>query len=342
MRMTIRHIATELGISPATVSRVLNDQGLDFIGDDTRRRVLKTARELGYCRNAAARSLVTGRTNVAALWLHNRYSFSAFVGQVVHAMMAHIRNTPVELLVEYIEQPDHRETDWTPLGKWPVDGVLAHEAPQYVAAHLASGRGVGCPIVGMGCWYHPEADYVGIELTNGVREAVLHLLGTSADGVAYLVNAQSNTPGEPRFEAYHRTLSELGAEPMTIICEHQNRASAREAVLAHYGGLRSPSAVFCHNDDLALGAYRALIEMGLRVPDDVALVGCDGIEDTEYTPCSLSTIVQPVNEMCRLAWQALQARLADPNLPRQETVLEARLSIRESSRSQAHDGVSSH
>lgn len=332
MRITIRHIATELGVSSATVSRVLNGQGHDFIGAETRRKVLEAARELGYRPNAAARSLVTGRTNVAALWLHNGYGFSAFVGQVVHSMMAQVQETSTELLVAYIDQPDRPGSNVLPSGHWPVDGIVAHEAPHYVGAHLASGRERGCPIVGMGCWYHREADYVAVDLTAGVRDAIVHLLETSTDGVAYLVNPLSNTPGEPRYDTYHRVMDDAGVEPQTIICDRQSRASARAAIRDRCAAGRMPSALFCHNDDLALGAYRSLVELGIRVPEDVAIVGCDGIEGTEYTSCSLSTIVQPVDEMCRLAWQTLQARLDTPDAPRQETVLEARLCIRESSR----------
>ena len=91
-------------------------------------------------------------------------------------------------------------------------------------------------------------------------------------------------------------------------------------------------AFYAINDEVALGVYRALREMKLRVPHDVALIGCDGIEDTEYLECPLSTIVLPSEEMCRLAWQMLQERIENPALEPRHVVLMPHLAIRESTR----------
>src|SRR5437868_4553948 len=92
-----------------------------------------------------------------------------------------------------------------------------------------------------------------------------------------------------------------------------------------------PEAIFCHSDDVALGIYRGLCDLNLRVPEDVALVGCDGIQDTQYLECPLTTLVQPVAEMCATAWQFLLQRLEKPKLKNQRAVLKPKLAIRESS-----------
>jgi LacI family transcriptional regulator len=93
-----------------------------------------------------------------------------------------------------------------------------------------------------------------------------------------------------------------------------------------------PEAIFCHSDDAALGIYRGLCDLGIQVPGEMALVGCDGIQDTEYLECPLTTIVQPVTEMCATAWQFMERRLSEPQLKQQGTTLRPRLVIRESSR----------
>jgi DNA-binding LacI/PurR family transcriptional regulator len=92
-----------------------------------------------------------------------------------------------------------------------------------------------------------------------------------------------------------------------------------------------PEAIFCHSDDVALGIYRGLCDAGISVPGNIALAGCDGIEDTEYLECPLTTLVQPVAEMCATAWGFLQMRLEDWTRPAQHAVLRPRLAIRESS-----------
>jgi DNA-binding LacI/PurR family transcriptional regulator len=92
-----------------------------------------------------------------------------------------------------------------------------------------------------------------------------------------------------------------------------------------------PEALFCHSDDVALGVYRGLCDLKIRVPEEVALVGCDGIQDTEYLECPLTTLVQPVAEMCATAWKFLARRLENPGIARQKAVLKPVLAVRESS-----------
>jgi DNA-binding LacI/PurR family transcriptional regulator len=101
----------------------------------------------------------------------------------------------------------------------------------------------------------------------------------------------------------------------------------RDHVAAH----GPAEALFCFSDEGAIGAYRGLRDLGLRVPDDVALVGCNGDLDTEYLDVPISTLVCPGEEMCAQAWQFLQQRMSHPDLPRQAALLLPKLEIRESS-----------
>jgi len=83
---------------------------------------------------------------------------------------------------------------------------------------------------------------------------------------------------------------------------------------------------------LAIGCYRGLCDLGVRVPDEVRLVGCGGIEDTEYQACPISTLVMPIREMCGTAWDFLENRLREPDRAVQQTTLKPQLAVRESSR----------
>jgi LacI family transcriptional regulator len=112
----------------------------------------------------------------------------------------------------------------------------------------------------------------------------------------------------------------------------QQRTSARELIQQYIGKHGCPEAIFCHSDDAALGIYRGLCDLKLRVPEDVALVGCDGIQDTEYLECPLTTLVQPVAAMCATAWRFLLQRMEQPTTKLQRANLKPKLVIRESSR----------
>lgn len=112
----------------------------------------------------------------------------------------------------------------------------------------------------------------------------------------------------------------------------QTRDPARTAVTEHLRRHGCPDGLFCRNDEMAVGAYRAFCDLGIRVPEDVALVGCDGIEEAEYGYCPLSTIVQPFAQMCEAVWQLLARRMQPPDTPLEHIVLPAYLAVRHSPR----------
>jgi LacI family transcriptional regulator len=110
----------------------------------------------------------------------------------------------------------------------------------------------------------------------------------------------------------------------------QQRSITRQLIQDYIREHGRPDAIFCHSDDVAMGIYRGLCDMKLRVPDEVALVGCDGIQDTEYLECPLTTLVQPVTAMCATAWQFLIQRMDRPGTKPQRMKLKPKLVVRDS------------
>jgi DNA-binding LacI/PurR family transcriptional regulator len=98
----------------------------------------------------------------------------------------------------------------------------------------------------------------------------------------------------------------------------------------YFVGKGCPDAILCMNDDIAIQVYRALMDLGKRIPQDVLLAGCDGLPITEYFEPPLSTIAQPMEEMCATAWKFLQKRIAKPELPFQTVSFDAKLAVRRS------------
>jgi len=187
------------------------------------------------------------------------------------------------------------------------------------------------PLVSMGVAYLASTDLVAIDLYPGAMEAVKHLTARGGRRIAYMVSQSGSYASEVRYKAYTGVLQEAGLKPEYIVASSHLRSDACQAMLEHIHACGCPDGIFFFNDDMAIGAYRALCDLGIRVPDDVALVGCDNIEDTEYLEVRLSTIAQPLEEMCILAWQFLERRMNDPALPLQQQFLPAKLIIRESS-----------
>jgi LacI family transcriptional regulator len=142
--------------------------------------------------------------------------------------------------------------------------------------------------------------------------------------------------GDPRTDAYRDEMRAAGLmeehifQPYSFLPTVQ-AADSQTAVAAHVKEHGVPQAIFCRNDHMALGAYRALRDAGYRIPEDVALVGCDGIAEAKYLDAPLTTVQQPIVEMCRIGWQFLKQRMENSALPLQSAVLQSELVIRKSS-----------
>jgi LacI family transcriptional regulator len=220
--------------------------------------------------------------------------------------------------------------------RWPVDGVVLRDAPEYAPMLLARGRGVRTPLVSMGLAFTTQVDHVGIDIYGAAVEAIEHLIALGRKRVAYVVPQEWNTPTNPRRKAYGETMRRFRLKREVVLTDFAEyidmRRSAREQVRDYVAAHGCPGAFFCYNDETAIGVQRGMFDLGLRVPEDAALVGCDGIDETEFHQPALSTITLPQEEMCRLAWQFLQRRIEEPNAPRQAAILKPRLVVRESSR----------
>lgn len=329
MRVTIKDIANRLNLSTATVSKVLSGRESAFISEATRQKVLETAREMGYRPNRVARALVTGKTDIISLWAE---TLAPYHTEVVNLLMDQMRPYGFELIVtDMVKHPDWRAY-CEKFPQWQVDGIIALDSPRCVRVYREANPMVHTPLVSIGAYYVEEGDFVGVDLYSGAVEAVQHLLQVGCRRPAYLVCDYGNHVGDARYDGYTSVMQQAGLEPLVILAEHSSRPSARQRMHEFLDEHPCPDGLFCFNDEMAIGAYRALCERGIRVPDDVAIVGCDGIMDTEYLERPLSTVVQPVAEMCRLGWEFLFRRIENPSVAPQQVLLKAHLVVRDSSR----------
>ncbi|MBX3358866.1 MAG: LacI family DNA-binding transcriptional regulator [Phycisphaeraceae bacterium] len=337
MAVTMNQIAKRLGLSQATVSRALTNKWQGLISAETHDRVIAVAEELGYRPNRFARALVTGRTGVVALWIRNPEA--PFYSSVLHGVMGHARRAGYQLFLTGHHQDRGGEPEPGFQGTWPVDGVLAVDCPRRVRAYMASvssaearvDTAVLPPIIGMSSDYAEDLDYVAFDVESGVLEAVRHLVSIGCRRIAHLTGwCTIDRVRRGRAAAYQRVLRESGLPSRFLSAPNETRAAAREVVREDIERHGSFDGLFCLNDDMAIGACCGIRDAGLRVGEDVAVVGCDGIVDGEFLATSLSTIVQPVEQMCDLAWEALSRRMAEPTSPVRQVVLHPWLKVRES------------
>lgn len=323
--VTQAQIAKKLGISRQLVTFAL--AGYPQVAKESRIRILATALEMGYRPNPHARALRRKKTGIIALWIPDQ--ISTHYTHVARELGRLVKQSKHELIISEVGVADMKQL-WTHV---PFDGICAVDASKAVQLELKDLAAKSVPIVSLGTYSSLETDNVQVDMEAGTRDAMKHLIGSGFRRIAHATFVRKNIAGESRRIGYTKAMREAGLKSEFIYypLSERQRPVARQLIQDYIREHGRPEAIFCHSDDAALGIYRGLCDAGIRVPADIALVGCDGIEDTEYLEYPLTTLVQPVAEMCATAWQFLQNRLAEPAMPLQHSLLEPEIAIRESS-----------
>jgi DNA-binding LacI/PurR family transcriptional regulator len=328
----LRDVAAHAGVSIRTVSNVVND--FQYVAPATRARVQASIDALGYRPNVAARNLRRGRTGLLALVVPEIDSpyFSDLAARTVRIA----EDDGWTVLIDQTDGDAARERRLLHGERSQlVDGVIF--SPWSTAAEELATRRDATPFVLLG--EHagaPPVDHVVIDNVAAAREAVAHLLaGGRRDIAAIGIEASvANETARQRQLGFRGALAAAGlpwrADREAAVTS-LHRAEGHRAMSGLLATGDRPDAVFCFSDELALGALRALADAGLRVPDDVALVGFDDIEDGRYAVPTLTTIAPDKDRIAQLALQVLRDRLAGDDRPARVITAPHRLVVRESS-----------
>jgi len=327
--VTQEQIAQKLGISRQLVTFAL--AGYPQVSAASRKRILVAAEKMGYRPNPHARALKRGRTGIIALWIPDQ--ISTHYTRVARELNHLLKQAKHELIISDVGNDRSAEQV---LSHLPMDGVFAVDAPNAVQAHLKSAAARSIPVISLGAHRPTKTDYVQVDLQAGAGEAMQHLISSGFRRIVHATFERKEKAGTGRRLAYEQAMQQAGLKPEFFYypLSERQRPIVRQSIQDYVRENGCPEAIFCHSDDVALGIYRGLCDLKLRVPQDVALVGCDGIQDTEYLESPITTLVQPVAEMCATAWRFLLQRLENPDVKQQHAVLKPELAIRESSRRQ--------
>ncbi|MES2458967.1 MAG: LacI family DNA-binding transcriptional regulator [Armatimonadota bacterium] len=332
MKPTLNDVARSAGLSIATVSRALHRHDSRNVSPETRKRVQTIARDLGYRPNLLGRSLVTGRTQTVSYWTPD--SFAPYYALVARGICHEAVRR--RYYVHTVDRENHLNARETLTGRptaleLNLDGVIACDIAYDVNPHVAQLRQRGVPMISIGINYPEDGDYVGIDIDQGTALVIQHLLETGRKRIAHMTYTNAEEGRDPRVLVYKRLMNAAGLRPEVILVPSFSRAGARKGIATYVREHGLPEAIFCVNDEVAVGCYRGLADIGVNVPSDTLLAGFDGIEETEYQCCPITTVAAPVKEMCRLAWDFLENRIRDPGRAWQQVTLPPTLICRESS-----------
>ena len=316
-------VAARANVSESTVSRVLSNANVS-IAPETCKLVRRVAAELGYQPNKAARALATGRTQTVALWTTNLRS--VFYAEVVFYINQEVTKHGYELMVNYLRTVDNTSLNTHHLLSWPFDGILAVDLPRSEIHGLEGSLVEAKPIVNVGAYVITTTDYVRVDFRNATIEAVHHLASVGCRRIAYLVPdwfEWFEAIDDDRLVGYRSGVADIGREPEYIVTRDESEGAVEAKVRDYIKKHGCPDGLFCYNDDMAIIVYQVLQDLGIRIPQDVAVIGCNGTRETRILTPQLSTIVQPIEKMCAVAWSFLEKRIGDPKIPLQHHVIPA-------------------
>ncbi len=326
-RLTIRDIAKLAGVSPATISRVIN--GRPEVSDAVREHVLRVVAENGYTVSRPPVGAPTGLVGVTLPLIHHSY-FSEILAGIGEAFYEH--EIPM-VLCPTLHEHDREVTLLQRLRHGTTDGaILILPEESHEELNALQEQGYPFVIVDPRSAQDESVPTVSASHLAGAREATEHLLRLGHRRIAAITGPAGWIATDDRLRGYRGALAEAGIMPDASLQITANfRDNGGRAATQQLLSLpEPPTAIFAFNDMLAIGALQALRQAGLRVPEDVSVIGFDDTYEASIVHPALTTVRQPLAEMGRMAVSQLVRLLQSQRIEALHVELATRLVVRES------------
>jgi len=325
-RVTLRDVAAAAGVSVQTVSRVVNER--PDVAEGTRHSVREAIARLGYRPNVAARSLVSQRTRTLGVISFPMQDY--FLPDLLTSLEREARERGYVCMFSFAEgDSDDFPRLFDLLVDRGVDGVVLL-APGLLSVRP---REIPVPVVSLAHPIeHQRVLNIDVDNVDGGYLAVSHLVGLGHRRIGIVAGVAARKAGNERNEGARRALSEAGLE-LADSSETSHQWSIDAGYRATHALLeRRPdlTALFCHSDTLALGAYRALHELGLSVPRDISVVGYDDLPICGFMSPPLTSVQQPRESLGRLLARMIVGAIEHPTVLDEQILIKTRLIVRDS------------
>lgn len=329
--VTIFDVAREAGVSYATVSRVINNK--EHVKPEKREAVLRAMTRLGYVANQQARRLAGGRSRVIGLLVQGLES--AYTGEIVRGIDLELDAAQYDLMLYTTHRRRAKESAYViAISRGMADGLLLI-LPRNPEAYLQSLQRQRFPYVlidhqGIG----EGGGAVGATNWRGGYDATRYLIEQGHQRIGFITGAMELGSAADRLAGYRAALDEFGIpQDPSLIHEgdfFRPAGFAGARALLHLP--EPPTAIFASNDEMAFGAIDAARDRGLRIPDDLSVIGFDDVPQAASMYPPLSTVRQPLEQMGRVATQMLLRLIEDPAAPAERVELPTELIVRQSCR----------
>lgn len=327
MGHTMREVAKRAGVSPATVSRALNQNR--YIAPETRRRVLDVVRQLNYYKNVHARRLATGRSDLFGLVIST--IANPYFPEIIRGFQAEAWDRGFDVLLCNTEYDQLRtRAVIRKLVESDVRGVaiMTSSVDKSLTSELTA-AGVGLVF----CNLSPAGTLVSnisIDYEGGISQAIEYVVGLGHRCAAVIAGPEENRTAITIKQALVSGLNRRKLNPFPVIDSTYRVDAGASAVRAVLSRSEIPTVIFCGSDLIALGAMSALEEAGMKIPEDVSVIGIDDISFASLARPPLTSIRVPRERLGVLAFQALDKMLKLKRRKGADYYLETELVVRRS------------
>ena len=306
---TLEDVARVAGVSRATVSRVVN--GGNLVAPETTDAVRLAITQLGYHPNRAARALVTRRTGVIAVIVpetDDRVFSDPYFPQTYHGALQAFQGSGVQVVLAMAQPGDSASQMVRYLESGHVDGAIiaSHHGPELGQALAQSWQ----PVVFIGDPEAPGIPYVDLDNWGAAEIATRHLIDRGAKRLAAIAGPLDMGSGRERLSGFEAAVEAAGLVPRLVVEGDYTTPGGVAAAERLIAEVPDVDGIFVANDLMAVGAIRVLQEAGLRVPEDVLVVGFDNSTAALQTTPPLTTMNNPASELARIAAEMLIEVLA--------------------------------
>ncbi len=332
----MRDVARRAGVSITTVSHVLNETRV--VAEDTRQRVLKAIRELDYYANTSARLLVRGQSDLFGLIISDIEN--PFFPELVKSFERACAAERLEILLcatNYDRSQAQNAVRRMLQNQVRAVAVMTSQFDQDLQSQLA-GKNVPLAVLGAGAASRNRST-IEIDWYSGISEAIRYLHRMGHTKIALATGPQDQVSARAHRDAVIQALRKLGKKPMRVLeGDHrpESGAAAAKILLSEHD---RPTAIFCGNDRMAIGAVGMARELGFQVPADVSIIGSDDIWMARYSSPPLTTVRIPRDTLGQLAFEVLMKMLHSKRRAGQRQVLKTELVLRASSARPASAGA---
>ncbi|WP_409300067.1 LacI family DNA-binding transcriptional regulator [Peribacillus sp. SCS-155] len=322
--VTIKDVAKEAEVSVATVSRVLNNQG--YVGEDTRGKVEEAIRRLKYRPNNVARSLFKKKSKMIGFIVPD--ITNPYFPQLVRAVEDVTNKAEYTTFLCNSDEDIKKELMYIQkMQENHIDGVIIVSNTLQLH-HLEN---LDLPIVALDRFFHKNIPSVTIDNYKEARKAVSYMIKIGCKSIAHIKGPDNIVNSVLRLKAYEDEMRECNLP--AIICSggYQFKESEK-AMINLFKTNPGIDGVFAGNDVMAVGALKAANRLNLKVPEDLAIVGFDGIEWTETVSPEITTMVQPIYQMGKRAANMLLHLIDGKELEDMHVVFKTELTIRETTK----------